>query len=63
MSFWQPVDGKEMFGFILKQPTASEAPQKEPLLNFLIAPTFLIILKVTYCKLAWLKLVLYRVTL
>ena len=26
ISFWQPVAGKEMFSFILRRPTASEAP-------------------------------------
>uniref|UniRef100_A0A2K6L7F2 Uncharacterized protein n=1 Tax=Rhinopithecus bieti TaxID=61621 RepID=A0A2K6L7F2_RHIBE len=28
MNFWQPVAGKEMFSFILKQLNASEAPWK-----------------------------------
>nr|BAE89090.1 unnamed protein product [Macaca fascicularis] len=28
MSFWQPVAGKEMFSFILKQLNASKAPRK-----------------------------------
>ncbi|KAL4838730.1 hypothetical protein H8958_011053 [Nasalis larvatus] len=27
-TFWQPVAGKEMFSFILKQLNASEAPRK-----------------------------------
>ena len=28
MSFWQPVVGKEMLSFILRQLSMSEAPQK-----------------------------------
>uniref|UniRef100_A0A452FI77 Uncharacterized protein n=1 Tax=Capra hircus TaxID=9925 RepID=A0A452FI77_CAPHI len=47
-SFRQPVAGKEMFSFILKRPTASEAPRKRNqfshLLNGVNSKTSLIVL-------------------